>query len=63
MLDLGCGNGALTAKIHQAGKDVTGVDFTPSGIERARQSNPGVDFVIHDLNGAMDMLPLPPARR
>jgi 2-polyprenyl-6-hydroxyphenyl methylase/3-demethylubiquinone-9 3-methyltransferase len=50
VLDLGCGNGALTAKIHHAGKDVTGVDFTPSGIERARQSNPGVDFVIHDLN-------------
>lgn len=50
VLDLGCGNGALTAKIHDAGKDVTGLDFTPSGIERARQTNPGVDFVVHDLN-------------
>jgi 2-polyprenyl-3-methyl-5-hydroxy-6-metoxy-1,4-benzoquinol methylase len=50
VLDLGCGNGALTGKIHEAGKQVTGVDFTPSGIERARQSHPGVPFFVHDLN-------------
>jgi len=50
VLDLGCGNGALTGKIHEAGKQVTGVDFTPSGIERARQSHPGVQFFVHDLN-------------
>jgi 2-polyprenyl-3-methyl-5-hydroxy-6-metoxy-1,4-benzoquinol methylase len=50
VLDLGCGNGALTARIHQAGKEVTGIDFTPSGIERARQTNPGVEFLVHDLN-------------
>jgi len=50
VLDLGCGNGALTAKIHEAGKDVTGLDFSPSGIERARRTNPGVDFLVHDLN-------------
>jgi 2-polyprenyl-3-methyl-5-hydroxy-6-metoxy-1,4-benzoquinol methylase len=50
VLDLGCGNGALTAKIKAAGKEVMGVDFTPSGIDRARQSNPGVTFHVHDLN-------------
>jgi 2-polyprenyl-6-hydroxyphenyl methylase/3-demethylubiquinone-9 3-methyltransferase len=40
----------LTARIHEAGKQVTGVDFTPSGIEGGRQTNPGVDFLVHDLN-------------
>ncbi len=50
VLDLGCGNGALTARIREAGKQVTGVDFTESGIERARRANPGVPFVVHDLN-------------
>ncbi len=50
VLDLGCGNGALTGRIKAAGKDVAGVDFTPSGIERAREHNPGVPFHVHDLN-------------
>lgn len=49
VLDLGCGNGALTARIREAGKQVSGVDFTPSGIERARRDNPGVPFFVHDL--------------
>jgi len=58
VLDLGCGNGAITGRIHEAGKDVTGLDFTLSGIERARASHPGVPFVLHDLNH-----PLPEALR
>jgi 2-polyprenyl-6-hydroxyphenyl methylase/3-demethylubiquinone-9 3-methyltransferase len=58
VLDLGCGNGALTARIRQAGKRVSGIDFTPSGIERARRENPGVTFHVHDLNE-----PLPDSMR
>jgi len=58
VLDLGCGNGALTGKIHEAGKTVTGIDFTPSGIERARRSHPDVIFHVHDLND-----PLPDSLR
>ena len=58
VLDLGCGNGAITAKIKAAGKEVTGLDFAPSGIERARRDNPGVTFYVHDLTD-----PLPESLR
>jgi trans-aconitate methyltransferase len=36
ILDLGCGDGALTAKIAAAGADVIGVDSSPSMVEAAR---------------------------
>ncbi|MGH9006512.1 MAG: class I SAM-dependent methyltransferase [Acidimicrobiales bacterium] len=32
-----------------AGEQVSGVDLTPSGIERARRDNPGAPFFVHDL--------------
>jgi 2-polyprenyl-3-methyl-5-hydroxy-6-metoxy-1,4-benzoquinol methylase len=50
ILDIGCGNGALTGKIAAAGFDVTGIDFTSSGIDRARQSFPAITFLDHDIN-------------
>ncbi|HUA94795.1 MAG TPA: class I SAM-dependent methyltransferase [Acidimicrobiales bacterium] len=49
LLDLGCGNGALTAELAVAGWEVTGLDFEESGIERARQAHPGVTFAVHDI--------------
>jgi trans-aconitate methyltransferase len=36
ILDLGCGDGALTAKIAAAGAEVIGVDSSPSMVEAAR---------------------------
>jgi trans-aconitate methyltransferase len=36
ILDLGCGDGALTAKIAAAGAEVVGVDSSPSMVEAAR---------------------------
>ena len=50
VLDIGCGNGALTAQIQRAGMSVTGIDFTASGIDRARQSFPDITFVVHDIS-------------
>jgi 2-polyprenyl-3-methyl-5-hydroxy-6-metoxy-1,4-benzoquinol methylase len=50
VLDVGCGNGTLTARVSQAGYDTTGIDFTASGIERARSSYPGIEFQAHDIN-------------
>jgi 2-polyprenyl-3-methyl-5-hydroxy-6-metoxy-1,4-benzoquinol methylase len=58
VLDVGCGNGSLTASIARAGMQVTGIDFTPSGIERARASFPGVEFLAHDIGD-----PLPESLR
>jgi trans-aconitate 2-methyltransferase len=48
ILDLGCGTGALTAQIADAGADVLGIDSSPEMIEQARHSFPGLDFEVAD---------------
>jgi 2-polyprenyl-3-methyl-5-hydroxy-6-metoxy-1,4-benzoquinol methylase len=58
VLDLGCGNGALTAQIALEGFDVTGLDASPSGIRIARQQLPAAD-----LRHASVDTPLPPDLR
>ncbi|HXQ19038.1 MAG TPA: methyltransferase domain-containing protein [Acidimicrobiales bacterium] len=58
LLDIGCGNGALSARLAQAGMKVTGIDFTLSGIDRARGSFPDLEFAAHDITE-----PLPSALR
>lgn len=50
VLDLGCGNGTLTARLHEAGYDVTGVDHSSSGIALAQRAHPGIPFARHDLH-------------
>lgn len=47
VLDLGCGNGSLTAQIAKQGHDVTGIDSSKTGVEHARASWPGVRFENH----------------
>ncbi len=49
VLDIGCGNGAVTARVAQAGYQATGIDFTETGIERARASFPDIQLRIHDI--------------
>lgn len=49
VLDLGCGNGAVTALVAQAGFDTAGVDGSSSGIEVARSNHPGLDFRLANL--------------
>jgi 2-polyprenyl-3-methyl-5-hydroxy-6-metoxy-1,4-benzoquinol methylase len=49
ILDVGCGNGALTARVAQAGHEIVGIDFTSSGITRARESFPELEFIEHDI--------------
>ena len=48
VVDLGCGNGALTAKIAEKGYEVIGVDASPAMLERARERCPGARFVLAD---------------
>lgn len=54
VLDLGCGNGSFSARLTLEGMDVTGVDFSLSGIERARANFPGLRFAQHDLQQPLD---------
>jgi RimJ/RimL family protein N-acetyltransferase len=46
--DLGCGTGTLARLLTEEGYDVTGLDFSPEMILRARAKVPGVEFVEAD---------------
>ena len=51
LLDLGCGNGSLTAMFANNGITCSGTDFSESGIKIAQTAFPGVDFfqsAMHD---------------
>lgn len=44
LLDLGCGNGALTAKFAEMGLKVTGMDASAEQLETARRTYPSLSF-------------------
>jgi ubiquinone biosynthesis O-methyltransferase len=46
LLDIGCGNGALTASLATRGAAVTGLDLSESGIALARAAHPDVRFEV-----------------
>jgi 2-polyprenyl-6-hydroxyphenyl methylase/3-demethylubiquinone-9 3-methyltransferase len=46
VLDIGCGNGALTAILAEKGWEITGVDPSPEGIDIARAAHPTVRFEV-----------------
>jgi 2-polyprenyl-3-methyl-5-hydroxy-6-metoxy-1,4-benzoquinol methylase len=48
VLDLGCGNGSFLSLFQKRGWKLYGTDFSPTGIEIARQSFPGIDFFLAD---------------
>jgi SAM-dependent methyltransferase len=52
ILDLGCGDGALTALIEQAGAKVIGLDASPEMVEAARAR--GIDAYVADAQ-ALDL--------
>lgn len=47
-LDLGCGNGTLTAELAARGLDVTGMDASPQMLALARANHPDLRFVEGD---------------
>ena len=49
VLDLGCGNGALTNALHHDGFAMTGMDVSESGIAIAAQSYPEISFEHADM--------------
>lgn len=46
--DLGCGSGWIASHLTRLG-DVTGIDYSPGGIEVAKRSFPNVHFEVGDL--------------
>lgn len=51
LLDIGCGNGALTARIREAvGIACTGIDSSASGIRHAQATYPTVTFLRHSVS-------------
>ena len=48
VLDLGCGNGALTNRLRAQGFQVIGLDASPDLLELARKQYPGIDFLQAD---------------
>jgi SAM-dependent methyltransferase len=55
--DLGCGTGTLSLLLSEEGYDVTGVDFSPEMVRRARAKAPELRFVEADASAP----PLDPA--
>ncbi len=49
VLDLGCGNGSMSAAIGQHGFTVTGMDHSASGVAAARRNFPAFRFEQQDL--------------
>lgn len=47
-LDLGCGNGTLTAELAACGPDASGVDASPEMVALARERHPELRFEVGD---------------
>lgn len=48
VVDLGCGNGALTQKLSERGFRTLGIDASASMLEKARELRSGIDFIQRD---------------
>jgi SAM-dependent methyltransferase len=53
VLDLGCGDGHLTAELARTDARVTGADSSSIALERARASYPDLSFVAVSLDGGL----------
>lgn len=56
VIELGCGEGDLTRKIHDRGLEVMGVDISREKIQKARELHPGITFLDCDIC-ALDLPP------
>jgi len=58
ILDLGCGNGAFSARMANAGFDVVACDHSLSGVEIAKEEFPQIEFFQQDVNEQLPALHL-----
>jgi len=49
LLDLGCGTGAVAARLRDAGFDVVGVDINPGAVDLARNAVESAAFYVRDI--------------
>ena len=49
VLDAGCGTGRVAIELARRGLAVVGVDVDGSMLDRARRSEPGIEWIQHDL--------------
>lgn len=56
VLDIGCGTGYYTQHFHNLGYDAIGIDISASGIAKAKQKYPEVNFQVQDAT-ALDFEP------
>jgi ubiquinone/menaquinone biosynthesis C-methylase UbiE len=53
VLDLGCGEGAFTGEIAQAGARVIGADVASAALDRARRRHPALRFELVPFDGPL----------
>jgi 2-polyprenyl-3-methyl-5-hydroxy-6-metoxy-1,4-benzoquinol methylase len=53
VLDLGCGDGWMTAELASLGARPTGVEVAQAAVDRARTRHPGLDFGLAALDGPL----------
>jgi 2-polyprenyl-6-hydroxyphenyl methylase/3-demethylubiquinone-9 3-methyltransferase len=62
LVDIGCGNGSLTARLHQLGWAVVGIDPSEQGIAQAKAEHPELDFrkmsAYEDLRSSLGTFPV-----
>jgi SAM-dependent methyltransferase len=55
VLDLGCGDGWMTAELARAGVAVTGVEVAQAAIDRARARDPELDLRLAPIDGPLPL--------
>ena len=49
VLDLGCGAGYESMRLHSLGAEIVGIDFSPESIRIAKEKNPECRFMVADF--------------
>jgi 2-polyprenyl-3-methyl-5-hydroxy-6-metoxy-1,4-benzoquinol methylase len=55
VLDLGCGQGDLTAELQRMGATAMGVEVAQAAIDRARTHHPGLTFALAPIDGELPL--------